>query len=243
MVDFNSNATLMTNHTQMISLEQLKTIPTPSETATHKPIAHHEFVERLLESLSFRNIIADRSQFAISQDGMKCFGVMDLTMGFSGCKFAIGLRNSNDRSLRLGLTIGFRVIVCDNLAFKGDYTPLLAKHSKNLELLDVIALGVDRMQRNFKGMETHVLALQQKSLSDTEAKMILYKAFIDGNLPLSLSLLPKVHKEYFEPLHSEFEARNLWSLHNAFTEIIKQLSPIAQMKAATQISPYLEQYL
>ena len=31
----------------------------------------------------------------------------------------------------------------------GVYTPVLAKHSKNFSLEDSLAIGVDRMQRNF----------------------------------------------------------------------------------------------
>jgi hypothetical protein len=51
--------------------------------------------------------------------------------------------------MRLGLTIGARVLVCMNMAFHGDFQPLLAKHSKSFSLIDAISVGVDRMQRNF----------------------------------------------------------------------------------------------
>jgi hypothetical protein len=29
------------------------------------------------------------------------------------------------------MTVGYRVLVCDNMAFSRDFTPVLAKHSKN----------------------------------------------------------------------------------------------------------------
>jgi hypothetical protein len=80
------------------------------------------------------------------------FGVLDLEAGFEGCRFAIGLRNSHDKSFRLSCTVGVRVFVCENLAFSGDYTAVLAKHSKNFSLEDSLAIGVDRMQRNFEPM-------------------------------------------------------------------------------------------
>jgi hypothetical protein len=34
-------------------------------------------------------------------DGMRMFGVMDLTFGSQGCRFAIGLRSSHDKSFRI----------------------------------------------------------------------------------------------------------------------------------------------
>jgi hypothetical protein len=46
--------------------------------------------------------------------------------------------------MRLGLTIGARVLVCMNMAFHGDFQPLLAKHSKSYSLVDAISIGVDR---------------------------------------------------------------------------------------------------
>ncbi len=32
------------------------------------------------------------------------------------------------------------------------FTPVLAKHTKHLSLVDILAVGVDRMQRNFEPM-------------------------------------------------------------------------------------------
>jgi hypothetical protein len=37
------------------------------------------------------------------------FGVLDLETEMHGCRFAIGLRNSHDKSTRLGLTVGYRL--------------------------------------------------------------------------------------------------------------------------------------
>jgi hypothetical protein len=52
---------------------------------------------------------AVREEYAVSSDGMRMFGVMDLSSGFDGCRFAIGLRNSHDKSFRLSCTVGLRV--------------------------------------------------------------------------------------------------------------------------------------
>jgi hypothetical protein len=40
---------------------------------------------------------------------MRKFGVLDLEAGFEGCRFAIGLRNSHDKSFRLSCTVGVRL--------------------------------------------------------------------------------------------------------------------------------------
>jgi len=107
-----------------ITREELKVIPTPAGSPTHQPIPHCEIVGGLVETLSFRQISVMREEYAVSGDGMKLFGVLDLETTFDGCRFAIGVRNSNDKSMRLALTVGYRVFVCDNMAFHGDFTPV-----------------------------------------------------------------------------------------------------------------------
>ena len=70
---------------------------------------HIDVVEKLIEALSFRQIGVVRKEYAVSSDGMKMFGVMDLSSGFDGCRFALGLRNSHDKSFRLSCVVGVRV--------------------------------------------------------------------------------------------------------------------------------------
>src|SRR5436309_12398164 len=102
-----SEATLIAHFgTAKVSREELKAIPVPEGTRTFKPIPHHEIVDALVEALSFRYIGVVRDEYAVSPDGMKMFGVLDLETAFDGCRFAIGIRNANDRSMRLGLTSG-----------------------------------------------------------------------------------------------------------------------------------------
>ena len=84
-----------------------------------QPIPHITIVEKLIEAFSFRQIGVVRKENAVSSDGMKMFGVMDLSSGFDGCRFAVGLRNSHDKSFRLSCTVGLRVFVCENLSFHG----------------------------------------------------------------------------------------------------------------------------
>lgn len=99
---------MLSSYGGKIKREQLPRVPTPCSTATHKPIPHIQVVEKLIEALSFRQIGVVLEEYAVSADGMNMFGVMDLTSGFQGCRFAIGLRNSHDKSFRLSCTVGLQ---------------------------------------------------------------------------------------------------------------------------------------
>jgi hypothetical protein len=50
------------------------------------------------------------------------------------------------------------------LAFHGDFTPVLAKHTKHLSLVDILSVGVDRMQRNFEPMRRQVETRRARQL-------------------------------------------------------------------------------
>jgi hypothetical protein len=127
-------------------------VPTPPVTETHRPIPHHEIVQALIETLGFRHIGVVQDEYAVSPDGMKMFGVFDLAAEMEGCRISIGLRNSHDKSMHLAMTCGYQVFVCSNMAFSGDFTPVLAKHPKSFSLIDCVSVRVPRMQRNFEPM-------------------------------------------------------------------------------------------
>src|SRR5947208_16592712 len=135
-----------------IGREELTLVPTPPATETHRPIPHHEVINALVETLGFRHIGVVHDEYAVSPDGMKMFGALDLATEMHGCRFSIGIRNSHDKSMRLALTVGYKVFVCDNMAFSGDFEPVLAKHSKHFNLVESMSVGVDQMQRNFRPM-------------------------------------------------------------------------------------------
>lgn len=216
----------------------LAQIPPPEPTETFKPIAHVDLVNQVIEGLSFRHINVVRDEYAVSEDGMKLFGVMDLEAGMDGARYSLGIRNANDKSMRLGLTVGYRVFVCDNMAFHGDFTPVLAKHSKHFVLADAIDIGLGRMQRNFDPMRKQIEGWQAKQLTDGTAKNIIYDAFLDDELALPRHLLRPVHNAYFDPQYPEFAPRTIWSLTNAFTTALKELDPIPQFKATAKLGQF-----
>jgi len=47
----------------------------------------------------------------------------------------------------------------------GAFIPVLAKHTKHLSLVDILSVGVDRMQRNFEPMRRQVEAWRTTQVS------------------------------------------------------------------------------
>jgi hypothetical protein len=224
--------------TQKISYDVLKSLPAPPSTPTHQIIPHHEVVGALVETLGFRQIAVHKMEFAVDKTGNKMFGLIELEEGFTGARFALGLRNSHDKTMRLAMTVGYRVFVCDNMSFHGDFTPVLAKHTKNFQLNKALSIGVDDCQRNFKPLLESVSRWKETQISDVSAKLLVYEAFVEGAMDIPKHLVRPVHDYFFNPPHEEFQPRTLWSLQNSFTGAIKQLDPIPQFKATTEVANF-----
>ena len=101
------------------------------------------------------------------------------------------------------------------------FTPVLAKHTKSFNLVDTLSVGVDRIQRNFEPLQPQVETWRRTQITDDTAKLIFYTAFIDGKLDAPRSLLPEVHRLYFEPEYTEFSAGSsfLKALGKAFDRL------------------------
>ena len=227
---------------QKIGRQDLRDLPTPAPTATHQPVPHWRLVEALVETLGFRHIGVMQDEYAVSRDGMRMFGVLNLDISESGIQFSIGIRNAHDKSMTIGVTVGYKVLVCENMAFGGDFTPILKKHSKNLDLIELVSVGVDSIQRHFQPLIKRIDVWRGFELSDLHAKGIIYDAFVARRLKAPKYLAEVVHQHYFEPEYEEFKARSLWRMQNAFTSSFKDLDPIPQFEATARLSPFLARY-
>jgi len=96
------------------------------------------------------------------------------------------------------------------------------------------------MQRNFEPMRKQVEAWKGTRLLDDTAKLVIYRAFVEGKLDAPKHLARRVHEAYFN-LESRSSLREtVWSLSNAFTSAFKDLDPIPQFKTAEKLGSFLE---
>ncbi len=120
------------------------------------------------------------------------------------------------------------------------FTLVLAKHTKHMSLVDILSVGVDRMQRNFEPMRKQVEAWKATRIPNEAAKLIIYRAFVEGQLDVPKHLARRVHDLDFNPQIEEFAPRTTWSLSNAFTSAFKELDSIPQFKSTAKLASFLE---
>lgn len=218
--------------------QDLLALPTPEATETHQPVPHSKVVQALIEALAYRKLEVVRDEYALTPDRMRMFGFLEINIDDGGVRLGLGIRNSHDKSFALGLTLGYRVFICDNLAFRGEFSAVSRRHSKNINIEEVIALGVDKAQRHFLPMQQQINVWQNHDLPDVRAKEIIYRAFIEDAVEAPKHLAKHVHQAYFEPPHPEFAPRTLWSLNNAFTEAFKKLEAIPMYRATASFGEF-----
>jgi hypothetical protein len=77
-------------------------------------------------------------------------------------------------------------------------------------------------------------------ITDVTAKLVIYQAFIEGDLDIPRHLARRTHDLYFNPAHNEFAPGTMWSLSNAFTSAFKELDPNPQYRATAKLAPFLD---
>jgi len=227
------NAQLMSHvDTDLVSRAELRTLPEPEVTRTFKPVPHIELVDMLELVLRENQIRIQEERFALRRDGSVLFGVLQLAYGESpDGRAALGLRTGNNKTMSIQLCAGLSVLVCDNLAFRGDMIALKRRHTSGLNLRIELAGAVLRFQEHFGRLSGEVERLKSRPVADLEAKALIHDAFASGLMPLRF--LPEVSRSYFEPELAAFQPRTAWSLHNAFTGAAKDM-PLSTRLPAIQ---------
>jgi hypothetical protein len=226
-----SHGTLISHvETDRVTREQLRVVETPQGTDTWKPIPHIELVEMLDRVLHSSQITIREEQFALRRDGSMLFGILELAYGETQeGTAALGLRTANDKSMSIQICAGLAVFVCDNLAFRGDLIALKRKHTSGLNLREELTTAVLRFQDHFGRLVGEIEILKRRELQNVEAKALIHDVFAEGLMPVRL--LPPVSQAYFEPKIPDFEPRNAWSLHNAFTTVAKEMPMSTRLPA------------
>jgi hypothetical protein len=213
---------------KIIDVEALPAVITPEATKTWTPIPHHTFVDGVRDAMVQSGAIIESEEHSLYKDGARYFGLFHLR-GEDGGNTVIGLRNSHDKTFPAALAMGHRVFVCDNLSFCGDVV-LRRKHTRFIvrDLPELIYRAVSELA-DFRGLQAQRLAAYgDNEITDIQAHDLIIRALLAR--VVSGEAVPKVVQEWREPSHDEFQPRTVWSLFNAFTEVMKGTAPMAMVK-------------
>ena len=214
---------LMMSEGKYVGRNEIATVPTPTGTTSWKPVPHMDVIDAVTEAVKAKNWQILDEQYGLAREGQRMFGVMRINNSsspeWSRC---IGIRNSHDQSLSVGLAAGISVMCCSNLAFGGAMV-LKRRHTSRIELGDLVLTAVDELEMEFLNLETVSEDLKLHEVKANEARAVIVRAAEVGAVN-SCDIVP-IFREFQKPCHEEFAEPTRWSLLNAFTEHAKKYSP------------------
>lgn len=218
----------------LISAGQLCDLPTPAPMGPrHNPVPFGDFLELVKHRLFGAGINIDHEEYAVTNDGMSFFGMMELGLdnfAYDGMTITLGLRGSHNQRVPRGLTLGNRVIVCSNLCFSGDLGTLQTKQTTNVwdRLPGLVDDAVSRIPVMAERETRRADGLKLLELPRAQGDACLVSLHRQG--ALAGNQLTRAIHEWDEPSYEEHaqDGFNAWRLLNAVTE--------AQKPTGTQVN-------
>ena len=129
---------------KFVGRDEIAMVPTPTATASWKPVPHSEVIDAVTDVVKAHNWQILDEQYGLARDGQRMFGFMRInrtsSTEWSRC---IGIRNSHDRTLAVGLAAGLSVICCSNLCLGGSMV-LKRRHTSRIELNGLVLEASER---------------------------------------------------------------------------------------------------
>ena len=214
---------LMMSEGKFVGRDEIALVPTPEATASWKPLPHVEVIDAVTDVVKAHNWQILDEQYGLARDGQRMFGFLRINKTSSAeWSRCIGIRNSHDRTLAVGLAAGLSVICCSNLCLGGSMV-LKRRHTLRIELNGLVVEAIDALEDDFLTLENVAEDLKIQYVREDAARIAIVKAAEAGAVNSS-DIVP-IFKEFKESRHEEFADPTRWSLLNAFTENAKKYSP------------------
>ena len=204
-----------------VPVTKLAQVQLPEATKTYCPIPHDFLLETVKVKLADAGFAVEKEAHALTHDGARYFGLMQLVNGTSNKEHALvaGIRNSLDKSFAAGFSCGAGVFVCDNLSFTGEVV-MNRKHTARImeHLPGLITAAVSQTALMRDNQAKRFEFYQGVALGDWTADHLIMEMMRRG--VIAPSRVTKIWREWEEPSH-DFGPQTLWRLFNAATETLK----------------------
>jgi len=210
--------------TKRVPETKVLAVPEPPFTRTWHPISHKHLIETLDQVVHDAGFIPTRRDYSLNESGTRMFGVWQVNGAHRSDKLSwcIGIRNSIDRSMPLGLVAGIKVFVCDNLCFSGEIIAL-RKHTSGLthqSLKQFCQIATNTVTERLIRFEAWCETLNDIRLwNPTLSKLLTFEAMKVGAInPRKFNQLYKI---FFQRSGRYFaDPQTLGNWHNAITHLM-----------------------
>jgi len=205
------------------TLAEVLAVPVPEATDTYKPVSYGLAIDFLRAAIGEQlQMPIKKERYGLNTEGKQLFAMMVLDTGDEAFGLSIGLRQSYNKSLALGVAVGANVFVCDNLAFSGDAFRVVRKNTvfvwRDFQVL--VADQVKKSLGHFDGMKADIEAMRETPCSERNGFAWLGVAV--GQDLLTPHQASVAFEDWKKPRYDDFSPRTIWSLYNCITEGLKK---------------------
>lgn len=213
-------------------------VPAVPFTKTFHPVHHRDIILAIQDAIGVMGMEIVKSEYVLDQCGQRMFGVYDLSRGSSELCWSLGIRNSMNKSMSLGITAGTKVFVCNNLCFSGDFLAF-RRHTSGLDIDDLAFLAYRSMRQMIpllKAFQGWHEGLKKYSLQEPDLKILLVEILTNNVIPAS-----KFHQ--FNDLYTNVYDPSLWGFHEAATDVLKGSNLLTLPKKNKILNQVIDNYI
>jgi hypothetical protein len=214
-------------------------VPSVPFTKSFHPVHHRQVLDAIRSGVVATGLEIVKTEYVLANNGNRMFGIWDLSGGSDELCWSIGIRNSMDKSMALGVTAGTRVFVCENLAFSGDFVEF-RKHTKGLvydELEFIAYRAMKKMVSNLTKFQAWHEGLKSFPLTEQDAKLLLVEIMTDNIIPPSK--FGRFNELYFGGVYDP----TLWGFHETVTDVLRDNNLLTLPKKNKMLNGVLDTYL
>ena len=226
------NCLMLSKSSQRESYESLCAVPTPTGTRTHNPVPNATFINMVANHIRNKGWNITSSTYASSFDQGNSHFVFEVQRNIGpGISMQIAGHGSHIKMRSRILYMQTRTHACTNMDVPCE-VPLQRKHTTNImnELPELVVKALTKLDQAYYQHKDRLSLYKQEEISTSEVNDLVIQSLRDKTIPATY--IPTIIDNWHEPRYEDFEARNLYTLYNCYTESFKK-SP-ADTPARTQ---------
>lgn len=220
-------------------------VPQPSFTSTWHPVSHAEVLRALFASAEANNVEIVSEKHSLASNGSNLFSTFTINgdglVNPPGIRFQLGLRNSLNKTMAIGITTGTHVVVCSNMMFTGEFITF-RKHTNGLDLQELYLMmgyavyqSVQKLQKLADWHES----MKGYLLWKNEHKGLIFDAMRRG------AVAPSKFDAWCDAYDEErkLNGETLFSWHGAGTRVCRDESLFSISNKTTTLNAIADDYM
>lgn len=200
---------------------EVMSVQAPEWTKTWHPISHGALIQSLDLAVRDQNLPAvTKREYSLSEDGARMFGAWTFGESASrGAGFALGFRNSINKTLPIGICAGASVFVCDNLCFSGEFITF-RKHTGGVTLEHLVYLArkaMGKVSERIQGFGKAMSILDNYYVDPVQFRWLTHEAMVQG------VVAPSSFPRFLECVDQEMELTHGYRTLNVFYQSVTRL--------------------